>query len=85
MDKGRRVIVYALIYDTHDPAKREKKVISLHKSRAPAERALEKRMRKLGKRVWVREKEYRQFIREFRKGATPVVCQNCLKKQIENV
>jgi hypothetical protein len=52
MDKGRRVIVYALIYDTHDPAKREKKVISLHKTRATAERALAKRMRKLGKRVW---------------------------------
>ena len=32
----------------------------------------------------IREKEYRQFIREFRKGTTPVVCQNCLKKQIEN-
>jgi hypothetical protein len=52
MDKGRSVIVYALIYDTRDPIKREKKVISLHKTRETAERALEKRMRKLGKRVW---------------------------------
>jgi hypothetical protein len=52
MDKGRRVIVYALIYDKRDPTKRQKKVISLHKTRATAERALAKRMRKLGKRVW---------------------------------
>jgi hypothetical protein len=52
MEKRRRVTVYALIYDKHDPTKHGKKVISLHKTRATAEKALAKRMRKLGKRVW---------------------------------
>ena len=28
--------------------------------------------------------QYRQFVREFRNGNTLVVCQNCLKKRIEN-
>ena len=31
-----------------------------------------------------RNKGYRQFIREFCNGSTPAVCQDCLKKQIEN-
>jgi hypothetical protein len=44
--------MYALIYDEFDPAKRRKKVISVHKSRETAENALRKRQRKLGKRVW---------------------------------
>ncbi len=44
--------MYALIYDEFDPTKREKEVISVHKTRATAERALQKRQRKLGKRVW---------------------------------
>ena len=44
--------MYALIYDEFDPAKREKRVISVHKSRETAELALKKRQRKLGKRVW---------------------------------
>ena len=44
--------MYALIYDEFDPLIREKKVISVHKTRETAERALEKRQRKLGKRVW---------------------------------
>jgi hypothetical protein len=44
--------MYALIYDEFDSAKREKKVISVHKTRETAEKALEKRQRKLGKRVW---------------------------------
>ena len=35
------------------------------------------------KTIWYR-KECRQFIRKCRNGTTPVVCQNCLKKQIEN-
>jgi MoaA/NifB/PqqE/SkfB family radical SAM enzyme len=35
------------------------------------------------KSIWHR-KPYRQFVREFRNGSTPMVCQNCLKKQIEN-
>jgi hypothetical protein len=45
--------MYALIYDEFDSAKREKKVISVHKTRETAEKALEKRQRKLGKRVWI--------------------------------
>ena len=44
--------MYALIYDEFDPALREKKVISVHKTRETAEKALKKRQRKLGKRVW---------------------------------
>jgi len=44
--------MYALIFDEFDPAKREKKVISVHKSRRTAEKALRKRQRTLGKRVW---------------------------------
>jgi len=35
------------------------------------------------KTIW-HHKDYRQFIREFRSGHTPVACRNCLKKQIEN-
>ena len=44
--------MYALIYDEFDPTKREKEVISVHKTRETAEKALEKRMRRLKKRVW---------------------------------
>lgn len=44
--------MYALIYDEFDPAEREKKVISVHRTRETAEKALQKRQRKLGKRVW---------------------------------
>ncbi len=44
--------MYALIYDEYDPSKRQKKVISVHKARETAEKALKKRQRKLGKRVW---------------------------------
>jgi len=40
--------MYALIYDENDPLIREKKGISVHKTRGNAERALEKRQRKLG-------------------------------------
>ena len=34
--------MYALIYDEFNPAKREKKVISLHKARETADKALKK-------------------------------------------
>jgi hypothetical protein len=44
--------MYALIYDEFDPAKREKSVISVHKTRETAEKVLKKRQHKLGKRVW---------------------------------
>ena len=44
--------MYALIYDEFDPAKREKKVISVHKTRETAEKAMIKRQRKLGQKVW---------------------------------
>ena len=45
-------IMYALIYDEFDVKKREKKIISVHKTRKTAEKALTKRKRKLGKKVW---------------------------------
>ena len=44
--------MYALIYDEYDLSKPRKKVISVHRSRENAEKALAKRMKKLGKRVW---------------------------------
>ena len=44
--------MYALIYDEFDPAKREKRVVSVHKTRETAEKALTKRQHKLDKRVW---------------------------------
>ena len=44
--------MFALIYDEFDPAKREKEVISVHKTRETAESALQKRQQTLGKRVW---------------------------------
>ena len=44
--------MYALIYDEFKPSEREKKVISVHKSREAANKALKKRQRELGKRVW---------------------------------
>jgi hypothetical protein len=44
--------MYALIYDEFDPVRREKKVISVHKTRETAEKALKQRQRKLGRKVW---------------------------------
>ncbi len=44
--------MYALIYDEFDLSKREKKVISLHPDRPTAERALNWRQEKLGKKVF---------------------------------
>ena len=56
--------MFALIYDTHDLDKPFKMVLSVHKSRETAERALQKRMVRLGKKVtdcdtrvvWLKEK-----------------------------
>jgi hypothetical protein len=44
--------MYTLIYDEHDLEKPYKKVLSVHKNREAAEIALQKRMQKLGRRVW---------------------------------
>ena len=44
--------MYALIYDEFDPAIREKKVISVHRTRENAEKALKVRQKQLGRRVW---------------------------------
>jgi hypothetical protein len=44
--------MYALIYDKHHLHKPQKKVLSIHENREEAERALEKRKEKLGKKVW---------------------------------
>jgi hypothetical protein len=43
--------MYALIYDEHDLLKPQKKVISVHRSRETAEKALDKRMRTLGRSI----------------------------------
>ena len=44
--------MYALIDDQFDPSEREKTVISVHKTRKTAEKALKARQIKLGLRVW---------------------------------
>lgn len=44
--------MFALIYDEFKPDEREKRIISLHKTRQTAERALAKRQLEMGKRVW---------------------------------
>jgi hypothetical protein len=44
--------MFALIYDTHELDKPIKKVLSVHKTRQTAERVLEMRMARLGKKVW---------------------------------
>ena len=44
--------MYALIYDENDPKKPLKPVLSVHKTRNNAQTALDKRMRRLGRRVW---------------------------------
>jgi hypothetical protein len=44
--------MYALIYDEFDRSKREKKVLSVHRTREAADKALEKRQHKMDKRVW---------------------------------
>jgi len=43
--------MYALIYDEHNLDRPFKEVISVHKSRKTAESALQKRMKRLNKRV----------------------------------
>ena len=44
--------MYALIYDERDPSRPLKEVLSVHKRRDTAEKALQRRMKQLGKRVW---------------------------------
>lgn len=44
--------MYALIFDQYDLSKPRKKVISVHRSRGTAEKALARRQKQLGKRVW---------------------------------
>ena len=48
IDKEMRLIMFALIYDEFDPTKREKPIISVHKSRKTAEKVQSKRRKKLG-------------------------------------
>jgi hypothetical protein len=43
--------MFALIYDTHELDKPQKRVLSVHKHRATAETALAERIRRLGKTV----------------------------------
>lgn len=44
--------MYAIIEDEHDLTKREKQVLSVHKSREDAEKALEEHREQVHKRVW---------------------------------
>jgi hypothetical protein len=50
--KERRCPMYALIYDEHRPDEPQKKVISVHRSRQTAEKALDKRRLRLGRKIW---------------------------------
>lgn len=62
--------MFALIYDTHELDKPQKRVISVHKSREMAEKALDERMKRLGKKVeecdtrivWVKRKVQREDV-----------------------
>lgn len=44
--------MYAVIYDEHEPSEKTKEVLSVHETRAEAEKALEDRQYKLKRRVW---------------------------------
>jgi hypothetical protein len=44
--------MYALIYDQFDPTKRQKLVLSLHRNRETAQKALDKRRHTLRRKVW---------------------------------
>jgi hypothetical protein len=62
--------MFALIFDTHELDKPQKRVISVHKSRENAENALEERKKRLGKTVeecdtrivWVKRKVKREDV-----------------------
>lgn len=60
--------MFALIYDEYDLSQPRKKVISVHRRRETAERALEKRMKKLGKRVWECDTRIVWVIKKVRAG-----------------
>ena len=62
--------MFALIYDTRELDKPQKRVLSVHKTRQTAERVLEMRMARLGKKVeecdtrivWVKRKVQREDV-----------------------
>ena len=60
--------MFALIYDEHDLVRPLKEVISVHKTRKSAEKALEKRMHKLGKRVWECNTRIVWFDKKVKRG-----------------
>jgi hypothetical protein len=62
--------MYALIYDEFDPANREKKVVSVHKTRKTAEKALTVRQKRLGRRVWECHTRVVWVKKRIRKGDT---------------
>ncbi|HDZ24414.1 MAG: hypothetical protein DRN37_05520 [Thermoplasmata archaeon] len=44
--------MYAVIYDEHEPNEIAKEVLSVHRTRKGAEKALEERQKSLERRVW---------------------------------
>ena len=44
--------MYALIYDEYKPGKKTKEVLSVHRTRKGAEKALMERQKDLSRRVW---------------------------------
>jgi hypothetical protein len=44
--------MYALIYDEYNLQMKQKRIISIHKTRENADKALNKRLKKMGKKVW---------------------------------
>jgi hypothetical protein len=62
--------MYALIYDEHNLERPRKAVISVHDSRKAAEVALEKRKKRLGKKVWECNTRIVWVEKRIRKGDT---------------
>jgi hypothetical protein len=65
--------MYALIYDTHELDHAHKRIVSVHKSRETAERALEMRKKKLGKKIWECDTRIVWLTSRFKAGDTVTV------------
>jgi len=55
--------MYALIYDEYDPAKRQKKVVSVHKTRETTENALEEPAAQAGQKSLGMQYTHRMGVR----------------------
>lgn len=60
--------MYVLIYDEHEPNELAKEVLSVHRTRKGAEKALEERQKGLERRVWDCNARIVWVERKTRKG-----------------